>query len=291
LFQSIGRGWTFLKQSWIFGQKNPVVLFPTLISLLASFLTLIITLLPVAGLIIYIRKNEWGQVAIGVALGLSLIILVAIINVLTIMTSNLTGTALSGKIPIASDAWKKLSDMGSVLYLMGLGLPAHYAWVALKSSLLRSSTKRSWENDAHLFIPILANEEVSFQQASHQIIKMQEDNSVFSAQGVGIRMLGILLTAGAMLIGLAAGLGVAWLVLNNGLDASQSRAMAFGLATLLVAIFTLPVALFCVYAVTLFNTCLYRWGTSVQAARGKSTVDPATVPTPLVVALGIRQGR
>ena len=96
---------------------------------------------------------------------------------------------------------------------------------------------------------------------------------------------------GALIIGLAVGLGVAWLVLTNRQDASQARALAFGLGALLVAIFTLPVALYCSYAITLFNTCLYRWGINVRDARERGVSAEAAVPEPLAVALGIRSGR
>ena len=96
MFQSIGRGWTFLKQSWSLGQKAPAVLFPTLAGLVVSVIILIIMMLPLGGMIIYIRKVLWGQVAIGVVIGLLLVILVAIASTMTILSSNLAGTALLG---------------------------------------------------------------------------------------------------------------------------------------------------------------------------------------------------
>lgn len=291
MIQSLTRGWTFIKQSWAFGLRSPAVFLPTLIGLLAAILTMIVMLLPVAGLIYYIHTNEWGQVTIGIVVGLLLIVLVAIINVISIMTSNQIGSVLAGRLPVTADAWRKVSDLGGDLYVMGLGLPIQRLWFALKSLFTRKVLRSEWERNDHLYLPVLANEEISFQGTPKRILELQADNSVFSAQGVGIRKLVFILIVGALVIGLAAGLGGAWLVLNGGQDASQARALAFGLAALLVAIFALPVVLFSAYTLTLFNTCLYQWGKAVQSARGKGASGSATVPEPLAIALGIRQGR
>jgi len=290
LFQSIGRGWTFLKQSWSLGQKAPAVLFPTLAGLVVSIIILIIMMLPLGGMIIYLRKVPWGQVAIGVVLGLLLVILVAIASTMTILSSNLAGTALLDQKPTTAAAWEKVSGLGGDLYWMGLGLPFYRVWLAFRR-LFYHSTSIGWEDAEHLLVPVMANEQVSMGEAPGKIIRMQADNCVFTADSVGIRRLSVILTLAALLIGLAAGFGVASLVLAGGQDPSRSRALAFGLTVLITAIFTLPVAHYCSYAITLFNTCLYRWGTTVRDARKKEASADAAVPEPLAVALGIRLGR
>jgi hypothetical protein len=290
MFQSIGRGWTFLKQSWSLGQKAPAVLFPTLSGLIISVVILIIMALPLGGLIIYIRKDLLGQVAIGAVIGLIGVILLAVANTMRLMSAKLSGAVLSDQKMVAADAWERVSALGGDVYWMGLGYPVYRIWVALRR-LFRSSNSNTWEDAEHLLIPVLANESVSMREAPGQISKMQAQNCVFTAESVGIHKTTALLTLGALIIGLAVGLGVAWFVLINGQDASQARALAFGLAALLVAIFTLPVALYCSYAITLFNTCLYRWGINVRDAREREVSASAAVPEPLAVALGIRSGR
>ena|GEM_PF-3531575 len=291
MFQSIERGWIFIKQSWLLSQKIPAVLLPTLISILTTILTTIIMLLPIAGLILYIRKNVWGQVAIGAVIGLLLILIVAVIHVLTVMSSNLAGAALLGRKPSTADAWKKMSDLGGDLYTMGLGLTVNRLWIIMHKLFSKSSRIRRWEDADHLFIPILANEEIRFRQAPGRISQMQSDNCVFTAEGVGIQKIAMILTAAALLVGLAAGLGVGWLILSKGQDAGQSRALAFAMAALLTAIFTLPVVSYLAFAKTLFNTCLYLWGRSVRDARKQGQASAAAVPDPLAVALGIQPGR
>jgi hypothetical protein len=290
LFQSIGRGWIFLKQSWSWGQKVPTVLFPTLAGLVVSIIILLIMMLPLGGMIIYLRKELWGQFAIGVIIGLLLVILVAIANTATVLASNLAGTALLGQKPTTTGAWEKVSRLGGDLYWMGLGLPLYWIWLAVRR-LFQTSKSGGWENAEHLLVPVLANEQVSMREAPGKIVRMQVDNCVFTADSVGIRKVSVLLTLGALLIGLAAGLGVAWLVLTNGQDPSRSRALAFGLTVLITAVFTLPVAHFCGYAITLFNTCLYFWGVNVREARKTKNSAEAAVPEPLAVALGIHSGR
>jgi hypothetical protein len=290
MFQSIGRGWTFLKQSWSLGQKVPVVLVPILAGLIISMVILIIMALPLGGLIIYIRKDLLGQVAIGAVIGLIGVILLAIANTMRLMSANLSGAVLSDQKLVTADAWKRISALGGDVYWMGLGYPVYRIWLALRR-LFRSSKSNTWEDAEHLLIPVLANESVSMREAPGQISKMQAQNCVFTAESVGIHKTTALLTLGALIIGLAVGLGVAWFVLINGQDASQARALAFGLASLLVAIFTLPVALYCSYAITLFNTCLYQWGINVRDAREREDSASAAVPEPLAVALGIRSGR
>ncbi len=290
MFQSIGRGWTFLRQSWLLGQKAPVVLFPILAGLIFAVVILIIMALPLGGLIIYIRKDLLGQVVIGVVIGLIGIILLAIANTMRLMSANLSGAVLSGEKPVATNAWKRISALGGDVYWMGFGYPVYRIWLAFRR-LLHASKSKTWEDAEHLLIPVLANESVSMQEAPGQIAKMQAQNCVFTAESVGIRIATTLLTLGALIIGLAVGLGAAWLVLINGQDASRARALAFGLAALLVAIFTLPVAFYCSYAITLFNTCLYRWGINVRDARKREVSASEAVPEPLAVALGIRLGR
>jgi hypothetical protein len=290
LFQSIGRGWTFLKQSWLLGQKAPAVLFPTLAGLVVSVIILLIMMLPLGGMIIYLRKELWGQVAIGAMIGLLLVILVAIASTMTVLSSNLAGTALADQKPTTTGAWEKVSRLGGDLYWMGLGFPVYRIWLAFRR-LFHTSKSSGWEDAEHLLVPVLANEEVNMREAPGKIVRMQVDNCVFTADSVGINKVSVLLTLGAFLIGLAAGLGMAWLILTNGQDPSRSRALAFGLAALITAIFTLPVAHYCSYAITLFNTCLYRWGITVRDARKSETSADTAVPEPLAVALGIRSGR
>lgn len=266
------------------------MLFPILAGLVLSVIILLIMSLPLGGLILYIRKDPLGQVAIGAVIGLILVILVAVANTMRLMSSNLSGTTLSGQKSVTSDAWDRVSVLGGGIYWMGLGYPVYRLWLALRR-LFRSSKSIEWEDAEHLLIPVLANETVSMREAPGRITKMQVQNCVFTADSVGIRMTAALLTLGAMMIGLAAGLGVAWVVLANGQDASLSRALAFGLAALLVTVFTLPVALYCSYAITLFHTCLYQWGINVQDARKGEVSASTAVPDPLAVALGIRSGR
>jgi hypothetical protein len=290
LFQSLGRGWTFLKQSWSLGQRVPVVLFPTLTGLVICVVILIIMTLPLGALILYIRKTILGQVAIGAVIGLTLIILMVIINTMRFLSSSLANVALTNQKPIVANAWKKISGLGADLFWMGLGYPVYRVWLVLRR-LFRSSKSVGWEDAEHLLIPVLANETISMREASGQIVKMQTDNCVFTADSVGIRKVSTLLKIGAFIIGLAAGLGAAWLVLANAEDAERSLVLAVGLATFLIAVFTLPVSLYCSYAITLFNTCLYRWGINVRDARKGDTSTNAAVPEPLTIALGIRPGR
>jgi hypothetical protein len=290
LFQSIGRGWTFLKQSWLLGQRVPAVLFPIFTGLVLSMVTLVILAVPLGGLIMYIRKDTLGQVMIGVVIGLILLILLLIANIMRLMSSNLSGAALSGQNAVTADAWKRISALGGDAYYMGLGYPVYRIWLAFRR-MVRSSKTRGWEDAEHLLVPVLANETVHMRQPPEQIIKMQAQNCVFTAESVGIHKTAALLTLGALIVGLAAGLGVAWLVLVSTEDASLARALAFGLAALLTAIFSLPVALFSSFAITLFNTCLYQWGINVRDARKGKTPASIAVPEPLAIALGIRSGR
>lgn len=291
MFQSIGRGWIFVKQGWHLGQKTPSVLFPTIISILTMMITTIVMLLPIAGLIIYIRKNIWGQVTIGILVGLLLILITAVLNSMSVMTANLAGEAMLGKKPSTMDAWKKMSELGGDLYLMGLGLPVQRLWIAMRKLFSNPSRSHRWVDANHLFIPVLANEETRFRQAPKYIEEMQSDNCVFSADGVGIRKVAFIVTGVALLTGLAASVGVGSIILSSGQDASQSRALVFLVAAFLTAVFTLPVVSYMIYTTTLFNTCLYLWGRSVRDARRQGSTSMATVPDPLAVALGIRTGR
>lgn len=265
------------------------MLIPTLTGLILSVVTMLVAALPVAILVIYVRKNAWGQFAIGVLLGVLLLVLVAIINILAIMSSNLAGSVLGGQVPSAAEAWKRISSLGADLFWMGIGLPAKWVWLALRR-LFRASHKQGWEGAEHLLVPILANEAITLREAPGKIARMQTDNCVFMAESVGVRKLNLLLVAAAILVGLAAGSGIAWLIISGAEDPNKARATAFLLAILAIAIFTLPVLLFCSHTFALFNTCLYIWGKSVRTAR-KDKKAEAAIPEPLAVALGVRPGR
>jgi hypothetical protein len=289
LFQPLQRGWIFLKQSWSFGRRAPVLLFPSLAGLVLSLILLLVMTLPLGGMILYIRKDLLGQVAIGIAIGMLLVILLAVFNTVKFLSSGLVGSLLAGQIATVSDTWEKISRLGADLYWMGLGVPVYRVWLILRR-IFASSKQRSWADAEHLFIPVLANEAVGMQEAPQRIEKMQTDNCVFTAEGVAVRKLSALLTLGALILGLAAGLGLAWWALTSDLDPGHSRALAFGLGALSIAVFGLPVALYCSYALTLFNNCLYRWGVNVRDARKGDVSDDQAVPEPLAVALGIRSG-
>ncbi len=291
MFQSIGRGWVFLKQSWHFGQKTPVVLFPALLGLSIAVMTTAVVMLPLAGLVTYIRKVVWGQVAIGVLIGLLIIILVAIANTTAVLSSGLAGMTLSGQRPSTTETWKRLSTLGGDIFLMGLGLPVYHLWITIQRLFSRSSTQSRWEDAVYLFVPVLANEETTLHQTPVRIRRMQTDNCVFPTGGVGIQKVAMILSLASGLIGLAAGLGAAWLVVVNVQDASRSRAYAFAIAAFVTAIFSLPVIFYLVYTKALFNTCLYRWGISIRDARKQGQAGTADVPDPLAVAMGLRPGR
>jgi hypothetical protein len=198
--------------------------------------------------------------------------------------------ALSGQNPIVSEAWQRVTDLGADAFWMGLGYPVYRVWLVLRR-LFHSPKRNAWEDSEHLFVPVLANQEIDMREAPVQIAKMQAQNCVFTAENVGIHKAAILLTLGALIFGLIAGSGAAWIVLTNVQDAGQARAMAFGLAVLSIAIFALPVALYCSYGIALFNTCLYLWGMRVREARKGESSASTAVPEPLAVALGIRSGR
>lgn len=286
--QSIGRGWSFIKQSWIFSQKTPGVLLPSLISLLGTILTTLIMLLPLAGLIIYIRKNVWGQVAIGILIGFLLILILSVITVFSIMTSRLSKAALAGEIPSNEDAWKRLTDLDGDLYLLGLALPVYQIWSALRRLFFRPPEFSGWEEADHLLIPVLANENIKLRQATSKITTMQTDNCVFMAEEVGLKWAAFIVTVIALVVGLAAGLIIGTLILSHGQDANQSHVLAFITGSVIFVIFTLPVAAYLAYTITLFNTCLYQWGRSVREARKPDTSANVTVPEPLAIAMGIR---
>ena len=130
MLQSIRRGWIFLKQGWKFGQQSPALLIPTLLSFLISFLSLVVVLLPLAGLIVYVRKSAWGQLAIGVLIGMLLMALVGVFNLFSFMTANLAGTRLKGGTPATAQAWARISELGGSLFWIAMGIPLQAFWMS-----------------------------------------------------------------------------------------------------------------------------------------------------------------
>lgn len=291
VFASIRRGWIFLKQSWVFGQRSSALLVPTLLSFLVSMICLVVMLLPLSGLIVYIRKTVWGQFAIGVLIGMLLILMMGIFNWFRFMTAFLAGEKMRGISSTTSQAWERISGFGGSLFWIGMGIPLQAAWVGLTAFFTGHRRPTGWERDMHLLMPIMANETTGLAGVPGRIKHFQSENCLFSADSVGIKALGILLMAGASVLGLAAGIGGMNLVLDATADPGLARGLAFAVAVVLIAIFLLPVVSVTGYAQTLFDTCLYQWGLNVLNARQEGSNSMAVVPEPLAVALGLKTGR
>jgi hypothetical protein len=291
VFPSIRRAWIFLKQSWTFGQRSSGLLLPTLLSFLVSMVSLLVFLVPLTGLVVYIRKTLWGQFAIGALIGMLLVLLVGIFNLFTFMTAYLAGMKMRGNTVTTSQAWLRIIGLDGSLFWISMGIPLESFRAELVSLLSRRRQPNGWKRVLHLLVPVAAIEVNNLGEVSTRMKYFLKENCLFSANSVGIKVLNMLLMAGAAVVGLLAGFGGMALVLHMVKDPSLARGLAFVVASVVLAVFLLPVASLTRYTQTLFNVCLYQWGLNVLEARKAGSSTMAVVPDPLAIALGLKSGR
>ncbi len=279
-FDSLSRGWIFLRESFVMAFRDKDLFLPSLFSVLAN-----LVLLGGLGLILYLTGNlEPLLEDEGISpLGWVILIVMAFVGYLvtyffTGMTVHLVDVHLRGKDAQLGSAFADcVRNIGGITALALVSLA-----VALLASAIRGNRRRglrdaaadvverAWLAVTYLLLPIMILEDVPFTKSVERARSLHRHNLVQIVVGE----LGLMLTSRIIsVIMTIIGIGIAVVAY---FIAPPLLPVGIGIALLLFVL----AAAFVAYVRTAFYTCLYLW-----AAAMETVGETAPAPAPLQPAL------
>ncbi len=276
LFDSISRGWTFLRESFAMAFRDKDLFLPSLFSVLAN-----LVLLGGLGLALYFTGNlealfeDEGE-------GLTLIGWVVLLAAsfagylvtyfFTGMTVHLVDVHLRGRDAQLGSAFAdSLRNIGAIAALAVVSVV-----VAIIAGMIRGNRRgglrrmaadgveRAWLAATYLILPVMILEDTSFLRSVERATHLHRHNLLQIVVGE----LGLMITAriiSGLMVLLAIGLAV-----GAYFGAPALLPVAIGLALLLFVL----IAAFMAYVRTAFYTCLYLWAVAMETV-GESVPAPA----------------
>ncbi len=280
LFDSLSRGWAFLRESFAMAFRDKDLFLPSVFSVLAN-----IVLLGGLGLILHLTgqlKPLVEEEGISVT-GWVILIAAAFVTYLvtyffTGMTVHLVDVHLRGEDAQLGSAFADgVRNIGGIT-LLALASVA----VALIAGVIRGgrrrglrdmaadTVQRAWVAATYLILPVMMLEDSPFMEAANRATKLHRHNIVQIVVGELGLMLAARVISGVMTV---VGIGLA---IGAFFAAPVLLPVAIGVALLLFVLASAFVA----YVRTAFYTCLYLWAVAMETVG-----ETAPAPAPLQPAL------
>jgi hypothetical protein len=149
-----------------------------------------------------------------------------------------------------------------------------------------------WTEAAFLILPAMVIEGVNLKDALKRAGQIVKDNLLLvGISTVGVRaingLIGFLLGAVGIALGLGAGLGIISLTSSSTLATLQTLGIAggIGLGVIVAGIFIMVATIVTSYTSTAYHTCLYLGARDVEKARAAGSSAPVQAPAPLAAVL------
>jgi hypothetical protein len=149
-----------------------------------------------------------------------------------------------------------------------------------------------WTETAFLLLPAMVIEDTNMKEALQRVGQIVKDNLLLvGISTVGVRaingLIGFLLGAAGIALGLGAGLGIISLTSVSTLETLRNLGIAggIGLGVILAAIFIMVAPIVTSYTSTAYHTCLFLWARDVEKARASGSSAPVEAPAPLAAVL------
>lgn len=291
--QSLLRGWNFLLQAWKMALVDRDLLKPSVYALFAGLAVGVAGALPIALAALLLDLDSlFGRVVMGVLGALLVFAQYAVTYIFSAMTIYLIFGYLSEGDGRMDRAWEIVRRD----WLDILSLAAASTLVTVLRNIvqgkddnpLRGTLARLidavWTQATYLVLPIMVIEDLGLKDSLKRATYIVKNNLLL----IGISMVGVNAVTGLIgfvfvVLGLAAGLGVA-LPLIGLADGAVGLVVLAVLAGVLVAsVFWMTAAVLASYTATAYHTCLYLWAREVEHA-GQPAGVPA--PAPLAAVLG-----
>ena len=158
-------------------------------------------------------------------------------------------------------------------------------------NLLSSLIGTVWTEAAFLILPAMVIEGVNLKDALKRAGQIVKDNLLLvGISTVGVRavngLIGFLLGAVGIALGLGAGLGIISLTGSSTLETLRTLGMVggIGLGVILAGLFIMVATIVTSYTSTAYHTCLYLWARDVEKARAAAAA-PGAGTRPLAAVL------
>jgi membrane-anchored glycerophosphoryl diester phosphodiesterase (GDPDase) len=298
MFQSISRGWGFLKQAISMAAKDRDLIKPSIFSFFANAIVGVVFAIPLVAAAILLGGGD-NLVGRAVLFVLGAIMLFAQYTV-SYVFSGMTVYLIYGYLSEGDGRMDKAWEIVKRDLLDIMSLAAASAVVKIVENTLRGRNGRRnligglvanilntvWTTATYFVLPAMIIEDLNLPNALKRATHMIKNNLLLVAVSyVGVNTItgaiGFLLVAGTIIFGVAVTAGLGSLLDTAGLIVGIILAVAaFVLVVAVVTVFTS-------YIGTAYHTCLFIWAR--EAEKAQATGQPAQAaqaPAPLAAVLG-----
>lgn len=294
--QSFSRGWSFLKEAWRMAFKDKDLIKPSIYSLFAGFIVSVIFLIPMIGSAIILGDQGFvGQAVIFLFSVLLIFVQYSVGYIFSAMTIYLIYGYLAEGDGVMEKAWALVRRE----WLHILSLAAASTGVNVLKTTIRGKGHSSgrnllaglidtvWTEAAFLILPVMVIEDVNLKDALKRAGTIIKNNLLLvGISTVGVKavnaLIGFLLGAGGIALGLGAGLGIISL---TGVNSIAGMVTGIGVGVLLAGIFIMAATVVTSYTSTAYHTCLYLWARDVERAQAAGNQGQVLAPAPLDAVL------
>jgi Family of unknown function (DUF6159) len=298
--QSFSRGWSFLKEAWQMAFKDRDLIKPSIYSLFAGVIISVIFLIPMIGSAVLFGNQGLGNVLLVVFGALLIFAQYAVGYIFSAMTIYLVYGYLAEGDGVMSKAWEIVRrEWPNILSLAAASTAVNLLKNAIRGrgrsggrNLLAGLIGTVWTEAAFLILPAMVIEGINLKDALKRAGQIVKDNLLLvGISTVGVRLvnglIGFLLGAFGIALGLGAGLGIVSLSANSTLAPLRTLGVAsgIGLGVILAGIFIMVATIVTSYTSTAYHTCLYLWARDVEKARASGSTAQVQAPAPLAAVL------
>jgi hypothetical protein len=298
MFDSIRRGFGFLKQAAGMAAKDPDLLKPSIYSFIVGGIVTVILAAPTLAVAFLVGDSKIGQIVLIVMGFVTLFIEYTITYVFAGMTVRLVHDYLTQGDGRMDQAWATVRrDFFDILTLAAVSALVKLVEnmansrrgrqrnaVASIAGVLASILNRVWTVATFFILPAMIIEDLDLAKGVKRAAQIIKDNLLLVAVteiGVSsvVGLIGFLL----FLLALALGGGLFFLIgtLSNWATTGVVIAAAVGILVLFAII--IVVSVLSSYVTTAYHTCLFIWARDVEQARARGVTD-AQVAAPAPIA-------
>ncbi len=299
MFQSISRGWGFLKQAVSMAVKDRDLIKPSIFAFFANAAVGIVFAVPIVAAAILFGGND-NLLGRGLLFVLGAVMLFAQYTVSYIF-SGMTAYLIYGYLAEGDGRMDKAWAIIKRDVFDIMSLAAASAVVKMIENMLRSRDRRGraspfgvmlanaisavWTTATYFVLPAMVIEDLDLPNALKRATYMIKNNLLL----VAVSEIGVSAITGLVGFVLVAGSIVSGVALAAGLGALGSAGLIVGLVAA-VAVVALVVAVVTVassYITTAYHTCLFIWAREVEKAQQTGQAPQAVqAPAPIAAALG-----
>jgi len=296
--ESFSRGWSFLKQAWSMAFKDKDLLKPSIYALIVGMIVSVIGIIPIIVSAILFQDSQFGRILIGVFGAIMIFVQFVVTYVFSAMTVYLIYGYLAEGDGRMDKAWAVVRrDFFDILTLAAVSTVVNLLRNAaqrnrrggIAASLARSATSLLevlWTEASYLILPAMVIDDLNLKDGMGRVLNITKSNLLLiGISTVGVRwvtgLIGFVLGFGGLVIALAIGGGVTYLV--GGINFISILAIAVAAFIFFTAV--MIASIIGSYTSTAYHTCLYLWAREVEKAQAAGQPIQVLAPAPLAAVL------